>query len=75
MAINGKHVLIDKDIRDHMNELTSDVKDGHKALKLYSTHLGALALLSGSMFENLSAVVNKQINITELRHYMHSGWF
>ena len=75
MAINGKHVLIDKNIQDHMKELTSDVKDGNKTLKLYSTHTGGLALLSEPMFETLSAIVNKRINITELRYYMHPGWF
>ena len=58
-----------------MIELTSEVNDGENTFKLYSTHSGVLALLSDPMFENLSAVVNKQINITELRYYMHPGWF
>jgi len=43
--------------------------------KLYNTPSGVLALLSDPSFENLSAVVNKQINITELRCYMQPGWF
>ena len=58
LAINSKHVLIDNNVRGHMQELTSEVKDGHKALKLYNTHLGDLALLSASMFRKLSAIVN-----------------
>jgi len=58
-----------------MKELTSEAKDGHTTFKLYSTHLGAFALLSDPMPENLSAVVNKQLNITDLRYYMHPEWF
>ena len=69
LAINGKHVLIDKSVRDHMKELTSEVNDGYKALTLFSTHLGDLALLSAPMFEKLSAIVNKRIKITDLRYY------
>ena len=68
-------MLLDKNIRDHMKELTSEVKDGHKTFKLYSTHLGALALLSDPMLENLSAVVNKQTSIPDLRYYTRPEWF
>jgi len=75
LAVNGKYVLIDKDIVDHMKELTSDVKDGETTFKLYSTHLGSLALFSDPIFENISAVVEKQVNLNELRYYMHPGWF
>ena len=58
-----------------MKELTSDVKYGNKALTLHSTHLGDLVLFSAPMFEKLSAIVNKRMNITDLRYYMHPEWF
>ena len=55
-----------------MKELTYEVKYGHKTFKLYSAHLGALALISDPMLEIVSDVVSKQINIIDLRYYVHA---